>query len=61
MKPSEGYIYCITTTISPNEFLTNKDDEVLVFNSDEEIKEWAFVNQIDLNNILVHEVEVFND
>lgn len=61
MKPSEGYIYCITTTISPDEFLTNKDDEVLVFNSDEEIKEWAFVNQIDLNNILVHEVEVFND
>lgn len=61
MKPSKGYIYCITTTISPDEFLTNKDDEVLVFNSDEEIKEWAFVNQIDLNNILVHEVEVFND
>lgn len=61
MKPSKGYVYCITTTTSPDEFLTNENDEILVFNSDEEIKEWAFVNQVDLDIILVHEVEVLDD
>lgn len=61
MKPTEGYVYCITTTAFPDEFLTNENDEVLVFNSDEEIMEWAFVNCLDLNDFLVHEVEVLED
>lgn len=61
MKPTEGHVYCITTTSFPDEFLTNDDGEILVFESDEQIISWADSNAVDLENILVHEVEVLED
>ena len=60
MKPNEGYAYCIMTKSSPFGFLTNENDEVLVFDSSEEIEKWASDNQIDLEFISVHEVEVID-
>lgn len=61
MKPTGRHVYCITTIASPDEFLTNENNEVLAFNSDAEIIDWAFVNRLDLNDFLVHEVEVLED
>lgn len=61
MKPTEGHVYCITTTLFPDEFLTNNDGEILVFESIEQIISWADSNAVDLENILVHEVEVLED
>lgn len=61
MKPTEGHVYCITTTSFPDEFLTNDNGEILVFESDEQIISWADSNAVDLENILVHEVEVLED
>lgn len=61
MKPTEGYVYCITTTSFPDEFLTNDDGEILVFESDEQIISWAESKSLDLEDFLVHEVEVLED
>ena len=61
MKPTEGHVYCITTTSFPDEFLTNDNGEILVFESDEQIISWSDSNAVDLENILVHEVEVLED
>ena len=61
MKPTEGHVYCITTTSFPDEFLTNNNGEILVFESDEQIISWADSNAVDLENISVHEVEVLED
>lgn len=61
MKPTAGHVYCITTTPYAEEFLTNIDGEVLVFESIEQIKSWAESNSADLENITVHEVEVLEE
>lgn len=61
MKPTERHIYCITTTAFPEEFLTNDDGEVLVFESTEQIVSWAEIKSLDLEDFLVHEVEVLED
>ena len=61
MKPTAGHVYCITITPYAEEFLTNIDGEVLVFESIEQINSWAESNSVDLENITVHEVEVLED
>lgn len=61
MKPTEGHVYCIVLKASPEEFLTNEDDEILVFESIEQIISWAKSNSVDLEDITVHEVEVLED
>jgi hypothetical protein len=61
MKPTEGYVYCITTTLCPDEFLTNDNGDVLVFESDEQIISWAESKSLDLEDFLVHEVEVLEE
>ena len=61
MKPTAGYIYCITITPYSEEFLTNVDGEVLVFESIEQIKSWAESNSVDLEDIRVHEVEALEE
>ena len=61
MKPTEGHVYCIVLKSSPEEFLTNEDDEILIFESIEQIISWAESNSVDLENITVHEVEVLED
>ncbi len=61
MKPTEGHVYCITTTSFPDELLTNDDGEILVFESDEQIISWAESKSLDLEDFLVHEVEVLED
>lgn len=61
MKPTAGYVYCITITPYSEEFLTNVDGEVLVFESIDQIISWAESNSVDLENITVHEVEVLED
>ena len=61
MKPTEGHVYCITTIPHSEEFLTNIDGEVLIFESIEQIKSWAESNSVDLEDITVHEVEVLED
>ena len=61
MKPTEGHVYCITITPYSEEFLTNVDGDVLVFESTEQIKHWALYNSIDLEDIIIHEVEVLED
>ena len=61
MKPTEGHVYCITTKAFPDEFLTNEDDEVLVFESIEQIISWTESNSVDVEDIVVHEVEVLED
>ena len=44
MKPTAGYVYYITTTPYAEEFSTNIDGEVLVFESIEQIISWAEYN-----------------
>lgn len=61
MKPTERHVYCITTTAFPEDFLTNDDGEVLVFESTEQIVSWAEFKSLDLDDFLVHEVEVLED
>ena len=61
MKPTAGYVYCIVLKSSPEEFLTNEDDEILIFESIEQIISWAESNSVDLEDITVHEVEVLED
>lgn len=61
MKPTTGYAYCITIIPHSEEFLTNIDGEVLIFESIEQIKSWAESNSVDLEDIMVHEVEVLED
>ena len=61
MKPTAGHVYCITITPYSEEFLTNVDGEVLAFESIEQIKSWAESNSVDLEDIVVHEVEVLED
>ena len=61
MEPTIGYVYCITITPYSEEFLTNVDGEVLVFESIEQIKSWAESNSVDLEDITVHAVEVLED
>lgn len=61
MKPTEGHVYCIVLKASPEEFLTNEDDEILVFESDEQLLSWAESNSVQLEDIFVHEVEVLED
>lgn len=61
MKPTEGHVYCIVLKASPEEFLTNEDDEILVFESDEQLLSWAESNSVKLEDIFVHEVEVLED
>lgn len=61
MKPTEGHVYCITITPYSEDFLTNVDGDVLVFESDEQIKSWAELHSVDLSDIFVHEVEVLED
>lgn len=61
MKPTEGHVYCIVLKSSPEEFLTNEDDEILIFESIEQIISWAESNSVDLEDIRVHEVEVLED
>ena len=61
MKPTEGHVYCIVLKASPEEFLTNTDGEVLVFESIDQIISWADSNLVDLEDIRVHEVEVLED
>ena len=61
MKPTEGHVYCIVLKSSPEEFLTNEDDEILIFESIEQIISWTESNSVDLEDITVHEVEVLED
>lgn len=61
MKPTEGHVYCTTITPYSEDFLTNVDGDVLVFESDEQIKSWAELHSVDLSDIFVHEVEVLED
>ena len=61
MKPTEGHVYCIVLKSSPEEFLTNEDDEILIFESIDQIISWAESNSVDLEDITVHEVEVLED
>ena len=61
MKPTAGYVYCITTTPYAEELLTNIDGEVLVFESIDQIISWADSNAVDLEDVIVHEVEVLED
>lgn len=61
MKPTAGHVYCITIIPHSEEFLTNIDGEVLIFESVEQIKSWAESNSVDLEDITVHEVEVLED
>ena len=61
MKPTERHVYCITTTAFPEDFLTNDDGEVLVFESTEQIVSWAEFKSLDLDHFLAHEVEVLKD
>lgn len=61
MKPTEGHVYCIVSKSSPEEFLTNEDDEILIFESIEQIISWTESNSVDLEDITVHEVEVLED
>lgn len=61
MKPTEGHVYCIVLKSSPEEFLANEDNEILIFESIEQIISWAESNSVDLEDITVHEVEVLED
>lgn len=61
MKPTAGHVYCITITPYAEEFLTNIDGEVLVFESIDQIISWAEYNSVDLEDVTVHEVEVLED
>lgn len=61
MKPTEGHVYCIVLKSFPEEFLTNVDGEVLVFESIEQIISWAESNSVSLEDITVHEVEVLEE
>ena len=61
MKPTEGHVYCITTTPYAEEFSTNIDGEVLVFESIDQIISWAEYNSVDLEDVTVHEVEVLEE
>lgn len=61
MKPTEGHVYCIVLKSSPEEFLANDNNEILIFESIEQIISWAESNSVDLEDITVHEVEVLED
>ena len=61
MKPAAGHVYCITTTPYAEEFQTNVDGEVLVFESIDQIISWAEYNSVDLEDVTVHEVEVLEE
>ena len=61
MEPNERHAYCITTVFDPEQLITNDDDEVLVFDTEQQLLEWFTENKLIVDNFLVHEVEVLEE
>ena len=61
MESDEKYAYCITTVFDPEQLITNDDDEVLVFDTEQQILEWLTENKLIADNFFVHKVEVLEE
>lgn len=61
MEPEGRHAYCITTVFDPEQLITNDDDEVLVFDTEQQLLEWFTENKLIVDNFLVHEVEVLEE
>ena len=61
MEPEGRYAYCITTVFDPELLITNDDDEVLVFDTEQQLLEWFAENKLIIDNFLVREVEVLEE
>lgn len=58
MELNDKYVYCISTVSKPEELLTNDNDEVLIFDNEEQITDWLTENNCTTDNFIVHTVEV---
>lgn len=58
MELNDEYVYCISTVSNPEELLTNDNDEVLIFDNEEQITDWIKKNNFATDNFIVHTVEV---
>ena len=58
MELNDKYVYCISTVSNPEVLLTNDNDEVLIFDNEEQITDWIKKNNFTTDNFVVHTVEV---
>lgn len=58
MELNDKYVYCISTVSNSEELLTNNNDEVLIFDNEEQITDWIKKNNFTTDNFIVHTVKV---